>query len=142
MYPDSDMNNLRTIEQTAQETGVSADTLRYYERIGLITDIARASNGHRRYCVQDLVWIRFLKQLRATGMPIVQMKHFAQLRRNGDKSILQRVEMLEQYRATLEAQVQSIMDFISVIDSKIANHQQRLQFMSGDTDHEPSNKLE
>lgn len=119
------METKLTIEQTAQTTGLSSDTLRYYERIGLITDIERASNGHRRYTGHDITWISFLKQLRATGMPIAQMRRFAQLRREGDPTVPERVAMLEQHRQDLLDQVQSITAFISVIDSKIARHQQR-----------------
>lgn len=131
-----DMKNLRTVEQTAKETGVSKDTLRYYERIGLITDVARAKNGHRRYSDDDIFWIQFLKQLRATGMPIAQMKRFAELRRGGDATVTQRREMLERHRHNLEAQVQLIMDFMSVIDFKIARHRQHEQAMIGETRHE------
>ena len=116
------MKNLRTIREVAEETGLSTDTLRYYERIGLISDIRRASNGHRRYSDADIFWIFFLKQLRATGMPISQMQHFAQLRREGDTTVMQRREMLEQHRKKLEEQVESIMDFMSIIDFKIARH--------------------
>jgi DNA-binding transcriptional MerR regulator len=130
------MENKRTVEQAVQETGLSADTLRYYERIGLITDVARARNGHRRYSDADITWILFLKQLRATGMPIAQMKHFAQLRREGNATVTQRREMLEQHRQNLQAQVQLIMDFMSVIDLKIARHQQHEQRMIGDPAHE------
>ncbi len=122
MYSEIDMKNLRTIREVAQETGLSTDTLRYYERIGLISDILRASNGHRRYSDADIFWIFFLKQLRATGMPISQMQHFAQLRREGDTTVTQRREMLEQHRKKLQEQVQSLKDFMSVIDFKIARH--------------------
>lgn len=122
MYSEIDMKNLRTIREVAQETGLSTDTLRYYERIGLISDILRASNGHRRYGDADIFWIFFLKQLRATGMPISQMQHFAQLRREGDTTVTQRREMLEQHRKKLQEQVQSLKDFMSVIDFKIARH--------------------
>ena len=121
------MDDQRTIGQAAAETGLSIDTLRYYERIGLIADIAYAPSGHRRYGDADIEWILFLKQLRQTGMPIAQMQVFAQLRREGDASVTRRREMLEQHRRQLEQQIQSIRDFIAVIDVKIARHKQREQ---------------
>ena len=68
------MTDKLTIQQTAQATELNADTLRYYERIGLIVDIERAPNGYRLYTHDDIVWIMFLKQLRATGMSIAQMR--------------------------------------------------------------------
>lgn len=121
----SPMEKTRTTQATSEETGLSIDTLRYYERIGLIDSIERAANGHRRYKDADIVWILFLKQLRATGMSIAQMQVFAQLRRDGDASITQRREMLEAHRQNLEQQIQSIHDFMSLIDTKIAAHKQR-----------------
>ena len=84
-----------TIQQVAAETGVSNHTLRYYERIGLILDVNRAPNGHRRYSPHDIEWITFLKQLKATGMPLAQMQKFAELRRQGNSTAKQRREMLE-----------------------------------------------
>jgi len=130
------MKNKRSIAEVAQETGLTSDTLRYYERIGLIIDIERASNGHRLYGEADIIWILFLKQLRATGMPIAKMKHFAELRRGGNATVIQRREMLEEYRSNLEDQIQLIQDFMSVIDFKIARHRQHEQEMIGETHHE------
>jgi DNA-binding transcriptional MerR regulator len=130
------MNKERSTEQAARETGLSIDTLRYYERIGLITDIERAPNGHRRYGDEDITWILFLKQLRATGMPIAQMQRFAQLRREGEATIPQRREMLEQHRQSLEEQVQSIRDFMAVIDAKIARHKLHERALEEGTHHE------
>lgn len=118
------MNKRRTIQETTIETGISAETLRYYERIGLITDVARAPNGHRRYSDLDILWINFLKQLRATGMSIAQMQEFAALRKGGDATITQRREVLEAYRAHLLQEIASIQDFIALIDTKIERHQQ------------------
>jgi len=118
------MNKKRTIQETTIETGVSAETLRYYERIGLITDIERATNGHRRYNDLDILWINFLKQLRATGMSIAQMQEFAELRKGRDATISQRREVLEAYRAHLLQEIASIQEFIALIDTKIERHKQ------------------
>ena len=128
------MDTKRTIQQTADETGLTADTLRYYEKIGLLTDIARDKSGYRAYTDADIVWIQFLKQLRATGMPISQMKRFAALRRAGDHTAKDRREMLEAHRADLIAQIDLIADFITLIDIKIERHRrtEANQKQSGD----------
>lgn len=131
--------NKYTLQQTAHETGLSTDTLRYYERIGLLTDIERADNGHRRYSDDDLTWIRFLKQLRATGMPIAQMQTFAALRRVGDTTIPQRRAMLETHRAALLAQIDAITAFIGVIDVKLARHRLYEQTQQERPSHDDSN---
>ncbi|MEO0563599.1 MAG: MerR family transcriptional regulator [Chloroflexota bacterium] len=128
------MNNLLTIRQVAERTELSADTLRYYERIGLITGIKRGPNLHRAYAEADITWILFLKQLRQTGMSISQMKQFAQLRREGDASIAARRIMLEDHRARLNQQIELMQNFITVIDTKISRHEQRERDLRGETD--------
>ncbi|MDX1523337.1 MAG: MerR family transcriptional regulator [Anaerolineae bacterium] len=116
------MNVERTIQQVAHETGVSSFTLRYYERIGLILDVARAPNGHRRYSEADLEWIAFLKQLKATGMPLTEMQKFAELRRQGNHTAKQRRQMLESHRKSILQQRQMLDDCLAVIDMKIERH--------------------
>lgn len=118
------MARRRTIQQAANETGLSPDVLRYYERIGLIGQIERTAAGHRAYDDEDIFWIQFLKQLRATGMPIAQMQTFAELRRRGEATSRERRKMLEAHREALERQVTAIHDFIELIDKKIARHRE------------------
>ena len=72
-----------SIQQVAQQTGLSIETLRYYEHIGVIEPVRRAASGHRRYRRADLDWIGLIIRLRETGMPLAQIRHFAQLRRQG-----------------------------------------------------------
>jgi DNA-binding transcriptional MerR regulator len=69
----------------ARASGVSAYTLRYYERAGLIDDVGRADSGHRRYGDDDLAWIEVLQRLRATGMPIRTIRRYAELVRTGGR---------------------------------------------------------
>ena len=81
------------IEAVARRTGLSAHTLRYYERIGLIAPVARAAGGQRRYAASDLDWIGFLQRLRETRMPIGQMLVFAELRSAGNTTVPARRQM-------------------------------------------------
>jgi DNA-binding transcriptional MerR regulator len=113
-----------SIQQVSARTGISCHTLRYYERMGLILDINRIPSGHRRYDDNDLEWIAFLKQLKATGMPLVQMQYFAQLRRQGKSTAKQRREMLEAHRQTVIRQIQMLNDSLTIIDHKIERHRQ------------------
>ena len=128
------MGQSRSIRQVAEETGLSADTLRYYERIGLISRVGRSASGHRVYNDADVTWILFLKQLRATGMSIAQMQHFAQLRRDGDASVTARREMLEAHRQAVMEQIATMTAFVSLIDEKIARHKRNEQAMKGTHD--------
>ncbi len=73
------MDTHLTINEVATRTGLSAHTLRYYERAGLIAHVARAPGGQRRYAVSDMDWIGFLLRLRTTHMPIRQMQQSAEV---------------------------------------------------------------
>ncbi|MCC6615844.1 MAG: MerR family transcriptional regulator [Anaerolineae bacterium] len=108
-----------TIQEAAEVIGLSAHTLRYYERIGLIHPINRASNTHRRYTRDDVGWLDFLNKLRATGMSIRQMQAYAQLQREGDVTLPERVEMLKLHRQEVEAHMDVLREFLKLICYKI-----------------------
>jgi DNA-binding transcriptional MerR regulator len=110
---------LLTIKQVADITGLSAHTLRYYERIGLIHPIDRADNTHRRYTRDDIGWIEFLMKLRATGMSIEDMQIYAELQRDGDATLPERVEMLKQLQRDVEAHIDELYDHLKLIRYKI-----------------------
>jgi DNA-binding transcriptional MerR regulator len=109
-----------TIQEVAEMTDLSAHTLRYYEKIGLLESITRHDNGHRRYAEADLGWIHFLKLLRATGMPIQQMQVFMEFARQGDSTIADRVEVLTEHRRELAAHIAELQDHMDHLDRKIA----------------------
>lgn len=108
-----------TIEQAATETGVSKHTLRYYEREGLLPSIEKAPSGHRRYTPGDLEWVRFLQLLRATGMPIREMKTFVALTHAGDHTIPERIEVLERYRGALAERMIEDREHLARLDRKL-----------------------
>jgi DNA-binding transcriptional MerR regulator len=110
-----------SIQQVAQQTGLSIDTLRYYERIGLIEPVQRASSGHRRYSQADLNWIALLIDLRETGMPLARMIHFAQLRRQGSATAAERLRILEEHQQFLEQQMQKLERHKAALQQKIAH---------------------
>ena len=109
-----------TIQQVAQQTGLSIDTLRYYERIGLLEPVLRAQNGHRRYTQHDLAWIDLLMRLRDTGMPRAQMVRFAELRRQGSATLTERRLMLEQHQHSLQQHMQELEQHMAMLQHKIA----------------------
>jgi DNA-binding transcriptional MerR regulator len=109
------------IQQVAKLTGLSIDTLRYYERIGLLEPVGRTQSGHRRYTQHDLDWITLLIRLRDTGMPRAQMVRFAQLRRQGDATLTERRLMLEHHQHALEERMQAIEQHMVALQRKIAN---------------------
>ncbi|MBV9257384.1 MAG: MerR family transcriptional regulator [Ktedonobacteraceae bacterium] len=110
-----------SIQQVAELTGLSIDTLRYYERIGLLEKVRRASSGHRRYTQRDIDWIGLLINLRETGMPLAQMLHFAELRRQGDATADERLLLLERHQHALEQQLQKMEQHMMALQQKIAH---------------------
>ncbi len=108
-----------SIQQVAQQTGLSIDTLRYYERIGLIDPVSRATNRHRRYTEDDLEWIFLLIWLRKTDMPLTQIIHYLQLRRQGPQTLTARRAILEEHQWNLEQRMQQIEQYMIVLQEKI-----------------------
>jgi DNA-binding transcriptional MerR regulator len=115
---------LLTIEQVAERTGLSAYTLRYYERIGLLDPVGRATSGHRRYATKDLAWIEFLTRLRATGMPIRHMQEFATLRRLGNTTIAKRRALLEAHQQMVQTHIEELQRNLEAINQKIETYHQ------------------
>ena len=112
-----------TIQQVTKATGLSAHTLRYYERIGLIHPIQREENTRRRYTTDDVGWIDFLLKLRATGMSIKDMQRYAELQRQGDETLPERLEMLRSLRDNVERRVDELNEHLKLIYYKIDIYQ-------------------
>jgi DNA-binding transcriptional MerR regulator len=114
-----------TIGRAAELTGLSADTLRYYERDGLLLrPVARSSTGHRRYTDQDLQWIRLVTRLRATGMPIRDVRRYAALVRTGSGNEDERLELLLAHRRMVLDQLAEVQGHLEAIDYKIALYEE------------------
>lgn len=124
------MNIGVSIRDMAKLCGLSAYTLRYYERMGLIRAVARASSGHRRYRADDKDWIAFLMRLRATGMSIRQMTEFARLRAQGDATIPDRRVLLEQHIKTLRTRISTLEEAESTLAAKIEHYRALEQSMA------------
>ncbi len=123
-----------TVTEVAQRTGLSAHTLRYYERVGLLGPVARGEDGHRRYGEADLAWLGFLLRLRTTGMPIRDMQRFATLRRDGDATIAARRELLEGHRDEVIAHIAELQADLRALTDKIT-HYERLEHEHEHSDH-------
>ncbi|CAM4102237.1 MerR family transcriptional regulator [Kibdelosporangium persicum] len=112
----------RSIAETAELTGLTAHTLRYYERIGLLDPVDRGPDGRRRFRDADLAWLGFLTRLRVTGMPIRDMRKFAELRRAGDVTTPARLELLSRHRDTVRRRITDLADCLDALDSKIDHY--------------------
>lgn len=107
-------------------TGVTAHTLRYYERAELIRPVARTSGNQRRYSTADVEWVKFLLRLRETGMPIAQMREYAALRKQGPVTTEPRLRLLETHQAALRAQIDRMRTHEKALTAKIATYRDDL----------------
>ena len=111
-----------TIRNMAERCGMTAHTLRYYERVGLIRPVGRARNGHRRYSEADEAWLHFLHCMRATSMPIREMQRYAELREQGDATSLERCKILEDHQSAIAAQIVELQGAHALLTRKITNY--------------------
>lgn len=109
-----------TIAEAAERTGLTAHTLRYYERDGLmLAEIGRSATGHRRYTDQDLTWIEMVTRLRSTGMPMRDVRRYAAMVRDGAGNEAERLDLLREHRAEVLAQLAEVQEHLGAIDRKI-----------------------
>lgn len=112
------------IQEVAEQTHLSIHTLRYYERLGLITPIARTDNGHREYTEDDVYQLIFVSGLRAMGMPISQIQCYATLSKQGDATVADRLEILEAHETAVEQQLEEMQKHLKMIRRKIAHYRE------------------
>ena len=93
--------------QVVERTGFSLDTLRYYERIGLLDGIARTPGGQRVFGEDDIAWLGILRCLRDTGMPIAQMQRYADLCRD-DTTMAERLALLEEHDREVQRRISEL----------------------------------
>ncbi len=115
-----------SIGEFSERTGLGIHTLRYYEHEGLITPVRNASN-RRRYSDQDITWVDFIKRLRATGMPIKEMKQYAALRAKGSATLAERMELLLQHRRSLNEQIRQLQEHESKLEEKIDFYRREIE---------------
>jgi DNA-binding transcriptional MerR regulator len=114
------------ISEVAEKTGLSAHTLRWYERIGLLGPIERSPDGRRRFSEQDVDWVMLLSRLRATGMSVRDMQHYAELVRSGGRE-QERLDLLEQHRELVRQAITREQECLRVLDNKINIYRRRLR---------------
>jgi DNA-binding transcriptional MerR regulator len=120
-----------TIAEAAARTGLTPDTLRYYERDGLMLhSVDRSATGHRRYTDADLTWLNLLTCLRGTGMPIRDVRRYAELVRAGAGNELERLELLRAHRQHVLTQLAEVTEHLGAIDRKIGIYTDKLDAIS------------
>lgn len=109
-----------TIKEVSEKYGVSQDTLRYYERVGMIPEVSRTSGGIRNYTQEDLGWLELALCMRSAGLPVNVLVEYLKLYRQGDETIPQRLELLTAQRKELLEMKSRIEQTLARLDYKIS----------------------
>lgn len=115
------------IAEVSQKYQISADTLRYYERVGLLPRVQRNRSGIRDYSEADLQRIEFVKCMRSAGLSIESLIHYFALLDAGDATLLERRNLLISEKDKLEARIQKMQDTLDHLNKKIALYDQKMK---------------
>lgn len=118
--------DLLKIGDFSKRTGLPVSTLHFYERKGLISP-ERNSSGHREYGDADLTWIAFIERLKETGMPLAQIKRYADLRAKGDSTLEDRMAMLVDHRESVVATISKWQENLDHLDKKIEFYEHEIK---------------
>ena len=108
-----------SIQEVCNRTGLSAHTLRYYEKEGLLTKVERSAGGFRQYSDEDLEWLGLICCLKNTGMPLQEIARFVRLAHEGDYTLRERVELLKDHREKLFARMDEMQKYLDKITWKV-----------------------
>jgi DNA-binding transcriptional MerR regulator len=118
-HPRSAGRDQYTISEVAEHTGLSAHTLRWYERIGLMPHVDRTHTGQRRFTNRDLDWLDLVGKLRLTGMPVADMVRYAEMVRAGAHTFPDREELLTAHREDVRQRIAELQSTLEVLNYKI-----------------------
>lgn len=109
-----------TMKEVTIKTGISAHTLRFYEKEGVVPFVKRDKNGNRIYDEENLKWLEFMLCLRATGMTLADIKHYVELYKNGDSTIQERKQMMLNHKTKIDEQIMKSYKYLEKINYKLA----------------------
>jgi len=116
-----------SISEVAKELNLTAYTLRYYDKEGLMPFVERNASGKRVFKESDIEFLKVIQCLKATGMPIKDIKHFIEWCSDGDSTLQQRYDMFVSRKATIEAQMEELKKTLEVIEHKTLYYKTALE---------------
>ena len=108
-----------SIQAVSEKTGLSAHTLRYYEKEGLLTNVERSAGGFRQYTDEDLEALGLICCLKNTGMSLQEIAKFIQLTHEGEHTLEERVEMLREHRENVLARMREMQKYLDKVTWKL-----------------------
>lgn len=115
-----------TIAEVSKKFDISADTLRYYERIGLIPSVNRTAGGIRNYTQEDCNWVEFIKCMRGAGLSIEVLVDYVNMFKEGNSTIAARKELLVEQRRQLSEKISEMQAVLDRLDMKIEGYEDKL----------------
>ncbi|MFT6925224.1 MAG: DNA-binding transcriptional MerR regulator [Psychromonas sp.] len=115
------------IKKFSERTNISAYTIRYYEKIGLLKNISRNASDHRYFTEKDIIWIEFIKRLKDTGMALDNIRKYADLRDQGASTSQLRMQILQQHALILESKIAEQQFHLTKLKDKIEHYGQIIE---------------
>lgn len=112
-----------TIKEVSEKYNISQDTLRYYERVGMIPTVTRTASGIRNYQESDLNWVELAICMRSAGLPVETMIEYVRLTQQGDSTIPARLQLLTEQRESLLQQKEKINKTLERLNYKISRYE-------------------
>ena len=116
-----------TIKEVSEQYEISQDTLRYYERVGMIPPVTRTAGGIRNYTAEDLRWVELAKCMRSAGLPVEAMIEYVRLFQEGDSTLPARLQLLTDQREVLLEQRKQIDETLNRLNYKISRYEEAVQ---------------
>lgn len=126
-----------TIKEVSEKYGISSDTLRYYERVGMIPPVERTEGGIRNYGEDDIKWVELVLCMRSAGLPIEAIIEYVRLSRLGDSTFKARLELLSEQREALISQKEKIDEMLSRLNYKISKYEEAVKIGKISWDEKP-----
>jgi len=115
-----------TISEVAKKYELTTDTLRYYERVGLLPNVQRTSGGIRDYSEEDCRWVEYIKCMRSAGVSVETLIEYVKLFHEGSKTIAARKKLLLEQREQIVARINEMNDVLAKLDWKLEGYEERM----------------
>lgn len=112
-----------TIGEAADRTGLTAHTLRFYDKEGLLPFVERSESGNRDFKEQDFEWLAVITCLKQSGMPVKQIRQFIEWNLQGDDTLHQRLDVVEAHKQVVESKIAELQTHLKKIDYKVWYYQ-------------------
>lgn len=115
-----------TISEVAKKNGLTPDTLRYYERVGLLPNVRRTSGGIRDYSEEDCRWVEYIKCMRSAGVSVETLIEYVKLFHDGAQTITARKKLLLEQREQIVARIDEMNAVLAKLDWKLDGYEERM----------------